>query len=281
LPDGSDAVVGGPEVPQPEIAAETRGEVMPVPAVSVLVLREMAGRLQCWMMQRVSQMLFAPNAVVFPGGRVDPSDADAAGGWHGPPAESFAARMGVGPDIARQLIIAAARELFEESGILLAYPVPDLDRETARRALEGRRLSFGDLMSACECSVDVTQVVPWRRIVTPPSERRRYDTWFFALLTDGNVTAAEVNSEATAAGWIDVEEMLRLWAGRRRTVLPPTVYLLRTLSQTQTLTGIASSGAHRAMTPIHPQVHVRAGGEVIVEVDGMDIPVHQPRPMPS
>jgi 8-oxo-dGTP pyrophosphatase MutT (NUDIX family) len=189
--------------------------------------------------------------------------------------------MGVGPAIARQLIIAAARELFEESGILLAHPAPDLDREAARRALESRRLPFGGLMSACECSVDVTQLVPWCRIITPPSEKRRYDTWFFALTTDGNVTAAEVNSEATAADWVGVDEMLRLWTERQREVLPLTVYVLRTLSQAQTLAGVALSGSRRSITPIHPQVHVRTGGEVNVEVDGMHIPVHQLPPSPS
>ena len=77
------------------------------------------------MLRRVATMEFAPRMMVFPGGGVDPRDADAGLPWAGPtPAEWAGAarrRRGDGPG----LVAAAVREVFEECGVLLAGPTPD------------------------------------------------------------------------------------------------------------------------------------------------------------
>lgn len=102
-------------------------------------------------------MDFAAGVMVFPGGGVDDRDRDAdlgrLGAWAGPPPQWWAQRFGIEPDLAEALVCAAARETFEESGVLFAGPV-DQDHSApnsivsdasvygdARRALADRTLS--------------------------------------------------------------------------------------------------------------------------------------------
>ena len=86
----------------------------------MVLLRDGAAGLEVWLLRRVRQMAFAAGMSVFPGGRVDPSDADAAGRlgrrrrsrtWP----RAFDVRRAAGP----RLVGAAVRETFEETGVLL------------------------------------------------------------------------------------------------------------------------------------------------------------------
>ena len=67
-------------------------------------------------------MAFAAGVTVFPGGGVDPTDADADIDWDGPPPVWWAERFGLDEDLAQALVCAAVRETFEECGVLLAGP---------------------------------------------------------------------------------------------------------------------------------------------------------------
>src|SRR5439155_9799238 len=71
-------------------------------------------------------------AYVFPGGRVDARDHDAAAAWCDGTVEAAAQLAGIAPDAAMAYHVAAARELFEEAGVLLA------------RDADGRFVSLAD-----------------------------------------------------------------------------------------------------------------------------------------
>lgn len=77
-------------------------EPAPRPAVSVIPLRTRAGELEVFVQHRALTMDFAPGAVVFPGGRVDPVD------------ERTAAAEGI--SVARA---CAVREVAEEAGAVI------------------------------------------------------------------------------------------------------------------------------------------------------------------
>jgi hypothetical protein len=89
--------------------------VIPVPAATAVMIRDADHGLETWMMRRARAMAFAPGAVVFPGGRVDPRDADVTVPWLGAAPETVAKRMGTDPRPARELVTAAVRELFGEA----------------------------------------------------------------------------------------------------------------------------------------------------------------------
>ena len=83
-----------------------------LPAATILLVRDRPA-LEVLMVKRHHQIDFASGALVFPGGKIEPGDADPAWaehcrGWDAHPADE------------RPLRIAALREAFEESGVLLA-----------------------------------------------------------------------------------------------------------------------------------------------------------------
>jgi len=146
-----------------EIMAGARPPVTPRDAATVMLLRAAGpppGRLEVYMLRRQSSMAFAPGAQVFPGGAVDPRDADEEVAWAGPDTPAWGRIFDAPPELARALVCAAVRETFEESGVLLAGPdagavVADTtsdDWEADRTALLDRSLSLAELLGRLEAS---------------------------------------------------------------------------------------------------------------------------------
>jgi 8-oxo-dGTP pyrophosphatase MutT (NUDIX family) len=154
---------------------------------------------------------------VFPGGGVDRRDAAEDVPWAGPGPAEWARRLGTDEDTARMLVTAALREVFEESGVLLAGPTPDSVLEdvrgevwsSRRAALVDRELSFAEVL-AHEGLVLRGDLLSYRaHWVTPEFEARRYDTWFFAATVPHGQDADDATSEAETAGWVRPDEALR------------------------------------------------------------------------
>jgi 8-oxo-dGTP pyrophosphatase MutT (NUDIX family) len=97
--------------------------VRPRHAASLVLVRRSASGVEVLMGRRPPKAVF-PEAYVFPGGRLDPSDAAVAPSTHLAPdvLESLRAHGACTPQLARGLANAAIRETFEETGLLLAAP---------------------------------------------------------------------------------------------------------------------------------------------------------------
>ena len=240
----------------------------PKPASTVAVIRDGANGIETWMMRRVQAMAFAPGAAVFPGGSVDERDADISVRWEGSDPETFASRFGTDPRTARELVTAALRELFEETGILLVSPMPDVDLDAARVAVEARELPLAQLLAEHGSVLHAGALHPWARWVTPAMETRRYDTWFFvAALPDGHEAQA-VSSEADLAGWVNVQETLDANARGENRLLPPTIAMLRGLAENGTVANVLADAPNRSLEPVHPQVRRAADGTNVVSAKG-------------
>src|ERR1700759_4564049 len=88
----------------------------PVPAATIMLLRDGAEGLEVFMVKRHHQIDFVAGALVFPGGKIEKGDSDAALERHFEGGADWTAEM-------RALGAGAIREAFEESGILLARDV--------------------------------------------------------------------------------------------------------------------------------------------------------------
>src|SRR3954462_894312 len=168
--------------------------VEPRLASTVVLLRE---PFEAYLIRRVPTMAFAASMYVFPGGGVDPRDASVLPGWAGPSPADWAARLRLEESVARSVVCAAVREVFEESGVLLAGADTDTvvgdvsgpDWERARLALIARELGFAEFLTGNGLVLRSDLLVPWSRWITPEFEPRRFDTYFFfALLPPGQVT---------------------------------------------------------------------------------------------
>lgn len=208
----------------------------PRPAATVMLLRDAPSGLEVFLLQRHSQMDFAPGTTVFPGGGVDDRDREADIVWTGPSPAWWAQRMAVDDELALALVCAAVRETFEECGVLLAGPdegsvVGDATAyHRARQRLASRELAFSDFLRGEGLVLRADLLRPWANWVTPAKgHRRRYDTYFFVAALPEGQHADDRTSEAVSAGWSPPSAAIEDFAAGRSVLLPPTWTQLDTL----------------------------------------------------
>ncbi|MEU5782536.1 NUDIX hydrolase [Micromonospora lupini] len=249
--------------------AEGGTPATPRVAATVLLLRPTDTDFEVYVIRRVAAMTFG-GMYAFPGGGVDASDSAAHLDWAGPAPSEWAGRLGVAPDAAQAVVCAAAREVFEEAGVLLAGPdratvVGDVsgdDWETARQDLEGRRVGFAALLGDRHLTLRSDLLLPWSRWVTPEFEPRRFDTYFFVALLPAGQRTREVSGEADHTLWIRPADALARAEAGELTMLPPTLVTLAEVAAAGDLAGVARAAADRdAATPITPRLDLPADGE--------------------
>jgi 8-oxo-dGTP pyrophosphatase MutT (NUDIX family) len=185
---------------------EKKPIAIPVPAATVMLLRDGADGLEVFMIVRHQQSDVHAGALVFPGGRVDPEDYDLARD----PAV-FPAPDGGDPAMAA-LRVAAVRETFEECGVLLARArgedaLVDADRlqaiENRHRAaiLHGGR-SFGAMLAAEDLVLAPERMVYFANWITPERRPKRFDTHFFLADAPAGQVALHDGVEAVDSVWI-------------------------------------------------------------------------------
>ncbi|WP_084955872.1 NUDIX hydrolase [Thermoactinospora rubra] len=244
------------------------GRVEPVPAkdaATVVLLRDGARGPEVYLLRRKSTMAFAAGAYVFPGGSVDPRDADHAVAWAGPAPAEWAEILKADEKTARGLVCAAVRETFEESGVLLAGPDPGgvvedttgEDWEADRLALIDRTLAFADFLDRRRLVLRSDLLKPWAHWITPDVEVRRFDTRFFVAALPYGQRTRDVGGEADEVAWKRPEEAIGLAHKGEIFLMPPTYATLTEMAKYPSTADILQ--AERRITTIQPRV---------VEVDG-------------
>ena len=259
---------------------EHDGQTRPaVDAATVVVVRDGAAGLEVLVQERHVETDFVGGALVFPGGRVEDADRDldpslVAGG---DPAE-VGARFGTDERGGRGLLVAAARESFEEAGVLFAVdaqgdPVDgalldEPDVAAARAALAARD-DRGDLAAllrdrALRLTLDAYHPFAWW--VTPDGMHRRYDTRFFvAAVPAGQVdTATSDHVETTSARWLTPAACLDGHETGRFTVIFPTRKVLGELAEHARVADLLDAIAGRTPDRIQPTI-VTVDGQVLVQ----------------
>lgn len=200
----------------------------PRPSATVILLRDGERGPEAYLQKRQSSMVFGGRPV-FPGGKVDAADSAEIDAWHGPSPEEWAQRLGVSADEARGLLVAAARETFEESGYLLATAADggeltalNTDEWRAdREAVDAREMSFADLLRKHGLVLRTDWLTPWSVWVTPEVEPRRFHTWFFLAACPVGQEVLGVSAESTVDGWITPEDAVRKSVAGELQLMPP------------------------------------------------------------
>jgi 8-oxo-dGTP pyrophosphatase MutT (NUDIX family) len=236
------------------------------PAATVVLLRDGVDGLETWMLRRVRQMAFAGGMSVFPGGAVDVSDAAAEVPWVGDDPIAVAARFECSVAEARASLVAATRETFEETGVLLTRPLPSGAAFSAaalsevRRAVETRETDFATLLADAGLSVDATLIRPWAHWITPPIESRRFDTFFYVALLPEGVAAQADSGEAVHAEWLRPAVALAQFQAGDRPMMPPTVMTLKELDEFDRADDVLAASVGRELRPVRPKIEVLDDG---------------------
>jgi 8-oxo-dGTP pyrophosphatase MutT (NUDIX family) len=217
-----------------------------------------------FMLRRSSTMEFAPRMMVFPGGGVDERDADPSLPWAGrSPAEW--GRLLVADEVtARELVVAAVREVFEECGVLLAGPdagsvVGDVSGpvwQAERAALLSREVSLAQMLIRRGLVLRSDLLRARAHWITPEFEPKRYDTRFFAALLPAGQIADDKTSEADHADWIDPARLLANHADGSAFMLPPTVVCVEQVAAAASVAEFLATEIPMApITPVLIQTH--------------------------
>jgi 8-oxo-dGTP pyrophosphatase MutT (NUDIX family) len=251
----------------------------PRPAATVILVRDTAEGIKVFLMRRHSAMEFVAGVMVFPGGGVDdrdrgaftpgrsaPAPEEAPVAWYGPEPSWWAQRLGVDVDLAEALVCAAARETFEESGVLFAGPADDPDGSIvadasvyrdARKALDAKTLSFGEFLRTEKLVLRADLLRPWANWVTPKEERtRRYDTYFFVGALPEGQRADGDNTETDRADWVTPHSALDDFTEGRSFLLPPTWTQLDAING-RTVSEVLA--VDRQIVPVEPHLVVSEG----------------------
>lgn len=183
----------------PTAPAGFRGR--PRPAATLIVVDREAGEPRLLMGRRRADAAFLPNTFVFPGGRLEASDADAATVGALPPAEAQQLQRGRRgrPELVRALAVAAVRETFEETGLAVAVG--------GRADAVPAGAAWSDLL-AHGLTPDLSRLRFAARAITPPGRPRRFDTRFFlADAADIRGRFGPGDGELTEIGWYGLSEL--------------------------------------------------------------------------
>lgn len=241
----------------------------PRPAATVVLLRDGADGPEVLLLQRHRSSGFVPGAYVFPGGRVDAADAD-------PRLAARARGLADAPEPPAPYWFAAVREVFEETGVLLARDAagrqapdaagePRLERWRAR--LMDDEATFLELLEAEALNADLHEIVYCAHWVTPLAEPRRYDTRFFlAAMPPGREERLDPR-EMTDALWLSPEEAPRRFRDGRLPMVFPTVRTLESLDAHGSVEEALDAFRGRPVATVLPRLVRTAEGIGIVVDD--------------
>jgi 8-oxo-dGTP pyrophosphatase MutT (NUDIX family) len=171
----------------------------PKDAATLIIVRRDKDAPRVLMGQRHSGMAFQPNKFVFPGGRIDACDQRISVGGDLQPDVLAKAAAGTTPSRARGLALAAVRETFEETGVLLGERSDAIPR--TRAPAWAKFFAHGIVPR-----LDAFDLVA--RAVTPPGRTRRFDARFF--MVDGSAIAHTLDAahteELLTPAWLTLEE---------------------------------------------------------------------------
>ena len=214
---------------------------VPRNASTVIVLRESPpGGFAVFLLKRHEKSAFMGSNFVYPGGVVDKEDSD-------PEILSFC--NGVPSDQTQQellpFMVAGIRELFEESGLLLAYDKkgnPFNTRDQAvkerlsryRKLLNERKTTFKELVKQEGLLLALDQLYHYAHWITPEARTLRFNTHFFLARYPGGQEASADLTETTEGVWMAPRRALEENLARNLVLSPPTLKTLEDLSRFKT-----------------------------------------------
>ncbi len=202
----------------------------PRDAATVILLRaapspdlDRAAGFEVFLLRRRKSASFMGGAYVFPGGAVDAGEDD--------------------------LRLTAARELFEEAGVLLATTAVDRDLAAALRlrALAGEPLAA--LLAEAGLVLDPGQLAYYSHWITPSAEGKRFSARFYVAVLPADQAPSFDSHETVDEAWLTPAAALAR-AGELA-LPPPQIRTLAELSGARTVDEVVALAAERSRAP-HP-----------------------------
>ena len=210
----SEALPGMPPPPPP---------AAPRLAAVVVPYRRVGPGVEVFWVKREKTLRFGGGFYAFPGGKVDAADG------------AVPVRGASGEEATMR--VAAARELFEETGVLMAEGAEALSPERLkelRRALLAGERKWEELLAEAGLALRAEDFKPAGRWITPPYVPVRFDTHFFLVEAPPHAVAELWPGELTEAAWVEPKAALARWEEGTALLHSPGLYILQVLARFDT-----------------------------------------------
>jgi 8-oxo-dGTP pyrophosphatase MutT (NUDIX family) len=266
-------------VPQPA----TPFAADPKPASTVVVLRDASGGPEVFMVRRHEGTAFMGGAHVFPGGRVDKADHDGGTAWCEGVDHAARQLSDLNRTLAIAFHVAAARELFEEAGVLLARDrtgqmVALAGSETHARfkayrtAVHDGRTTLRAVIEQEELRLALDSLILFAHWVTPPVDTRQFDTRFFMTRVPSDQSPAHDESETTHSVWLTPRDAIAQSVAGGIVLPPPTWTTLREVEHFESVDAAVSWARQRRISRREPKVLEEDGRRVLLLPGDPDYP---------
>lgn len=243
--------------------------VTPEPAATVMLLRDGENGLQVFMVVRNKAIKFASGAVVFPGGKVDDEDADPRFLPHTQGAQDLT-------DGERALRIGAIREVFEETGVLLARKRGEhvTLSGAAASAIETRyraRLLAGDvnfitIVTSEDLELLAGDMVRYAHWVTPRVRPIRFDTHFYLMALPPGQSPNHDGEESVASLWMTADNAKAEMNAGGYAAMAPTHLNLGKVGRHASVADALAAARSATVVTVEPQVREEEDGTRTVHI---------------
>lgn len=259
--------------------------VAPRPSSTVVLLREERegeGPFSVLLLERHGSIAF-PGAHAFPGGVLDPGDAEA--GDAALPATQRWAPAGEGdrPPDALRYWLAGLRELFEEVGILLACREGRLVEGPLTPALAALRAevlggaAFAPTLAAAGLVPASDRLFYFARWITPRMNPRRWDTRFLVGEVSSGAEVVVDGTETVSATWLTPRAALAAYEAGKIELIPPTVRTLDDLVRFPSVAAVLEDASGRMIRAVTPEPSQKDGSVSLAYPDNTGRSADPPR----
>ena len=237
----------------------------PTASATVILARQKNAMIEVYLLRRNPASKAFPGFYVFPGGTLETDDED-TGFWlsHVDCAnQPLIHHLGGEPEQTLPFAVAAIRETFEETGLLLASSAdgngvsewPPRNHGVFSRQIVNHRLQLS-----------VSRLGRWCRWITPESMAKRFDTFFFIVQVSPDQDCRPDNQETIHGIWIDPASALVRNNQGTCPLSPPTLVSLQQLLGYKDLDHLMAEAHQRAWPePFRPRMIRLDKGALIIE----------------
>jgi 8-oxo-dGTP pyrophosphatase MutT (NUDIX family) len=239
-------------------------------ATVILIRASKSSDWEIFLAQRHHKQAFMAGAYVFPGGQLEDTDND-------PQLENYIKTVDIfnpcrllqDSSLPREkalgFFIAAIRETFEETGVLLGgkttgnfvsfYDENVLKRfNDYRRKLNASQITLAEIARKEKVLLFPDTLIPYSHWITPEFEKKRFNTRFFlAKLPPGQTPVADA-TELTESLWVTSSKALEMHRRKEIILMPPTLKTIEELTAFKDVEELFSAARKKIIHPILPQL---------------------------
>jgi 8-oxo-dGTP pyrophosphatase MutT (NUDIX family) len=234
----------------------------PVPAATILMLRNGPTGLEVFMVVRHHQIDFASGALVFPGGKVADGDDEVRDRCTGASDN----------DTEFALQVGAIREAFEDCGILLARQADSetlissvrlAELEHYRKPLAKSELKIGEFLKKENLTLACDQLHHYAHWITPETMPKRFDTYFYLAEAPADHVAIHDGHESVDSIWISPNAAIEGAKSGKYTIIFPTRLNIAMLAESSSVAEAIEMANQREIVTVLPWAEIRDDGRYL------------------